>query len=264
MNSRSKGFSVLLILLLTASSLIMAKPAFAQSIPTPSIPQFAVKYANHSDDIPPITTSTTNPYTGKATTTTIPSQYIVNFTLDVTILNQPFPAIINGNASDLYLYYNVRIKGHFASGEDWYYQYPSFPAMPSYTSTGGTLDGSYNDTLPTQSNSQYTVLSFPANYTSGGEIDFQVEALFAYQVTTYQGNYYFKTPETFFTYQSSGWSQTQTFTMPASITSSSTPTPTVPEFSWLVIVPLLLSMFFVAVTIRHRKTAKSSQTLLPT
>jgi hypothetical protein len=34
------------------------------------------------------------------------------------------------------------------------------------------------------------------------------------------------------------------------------PTPTVPELSWLLIVPLLLSVFSVALLVRHRKTAK--------
>jgi hypothetical protein len=37
--------------------------------------------------------------------------------------------------------------------------------------------------------------------------------------------------------------------------SSPSPSPTVPEFSWLAILPLLLSMFAVAVIVRHRKTA---------
>jgi len=37
---------------------------------------------------------------------------------------------------------------------------------------------------------------------------------------------------------------------------SPNPTPTVPEISWLVILPLLLSVFSVAVILRHRKTAK--------
>jgi hypothetical protein len=37
-------------------------------------------------------------------------------------------------------------------------------------------------------------------------------------------------------------------------TASTSPTPTVPELSWLVIVPLLLSIFAVAVVMRHRKT----------
>ena len=37
---------------------------------------------------------------------------------------------------------------------------------------------------------------------------------------------------------------------------SQSPTPAVPEFSWLVIVPLLLSIFAVAVILRHRKQGK--------
>jgi hypothetical protein len=40
---------------------------------------------------------------------------------------------------------------------------------------------------------------------------------------------------------------------------STTPTPTVPEFSWLAILPLFLSLLFVAVIFRHRKTLKLNQ-----
>jgi N-acetylneuraminic acid mutarotase len=47
-------------------------------------------------------------------------------------------------------------------------------------------------------------------------------------------------------------------TMPQA-TSTNQPIPTVPEFSWLVIVPLLLSLFFVAVIIRHRKTTSQNK-----
>jgi nitrous oxidase accessory protein NosD len=38
------------------------------------------------------------------------------------------------------------------------------------------------------------------------------------------------------------------------VVTTTTPTPTVPELSWLVIVPLLFSLLFVAVMLRHRKT----------
>ncbi len=37
---------------------------------------------------------------------------------------------------------------------------------------------------------------------------------------------------------------------------SPSPTPTVPELSWLIILPLLLSLFSVAVIVRRRKTTK--------
>jgi parallel beta-helix repeat protein len=40
------------------------------------------------------------------------------------------------------------------------------------------------------------------------------------------------------------------------ILQSPTPTPTVPELSWLIILPLLLSIFSIAVILRHRKQVK--------
>jgi len=40
---------------------------------------------------------------------------------------------------------------------------------------------------------------------------------------------------------------------------STNPTPSIPELSWLVVLPLLLSLFFVAVIVRHRKTANLSK-----
>lgn len=79
------------------------------------------------------------------------------------------------------------------------------------------------------------------------EIGFQVEALIGY----YNSN-------NVFVGQSSGWSNTQTVNIPASSTSP-TPTLTVPELSRLVIVPLLLSLFSVAVLIRHGKTISQNK-----
>jgi hypothetical protein len=44
-----------------------------------------------------------------------------------------------------------------------------------------------------------------------------------------------------------------------SVSDSPIPSPTVPELSWLVILPLLLSVFFLALALRHRKTANLKQ-----
>jgi len=52
---------------------------------------------------------------------------------------------------------------------------------------------------------------------------------------------------------------TPTPTPTPTATPISTSTPTVPELSWLVIVPLLLSVFSVAVVLRHRKTSNLSK-----
>lgn len=208
----------------------MVKPARAQSIPTPSVPEFSLKFVDNSYDVPPTATSTTDLYNGKTTTTTIPGYHVENLTIEVTIKNQPFPSTLNGNTSNLY--YNVRIKGHF--GEDWTEQYHSY-------STSGTL--------PPQSSSEYTVLSFPASYRFGDEVDFQVQAILGYQLMGWLPDHIL-VPNYSFVHESSDWSPTQTFTMPdtsASTSNSPTPTPTVPEFPPLAILPLLIVLLSIVV-----------------
>lgn len=54
-------------------------------------------------------------------------------------------------------------------------------------------------------------------------------------------------------------SASYSFTVNSSNSPTPSPSPTVPEISWLVVVPLLLSVFAVAVVVRYRKTAKSKQ-----
>ena len=46
-------------------------------------------------------------------------------------------------------------------------------------------------------------------------------------------------------------------TVEFTVDTSPSPTPSVPEFSWLAILPLLAGMFSVAVIFRQRKTAKT-------
>jgi len=84
----------------------------------------------------------------------------------------------------------------------------------------------------------------------GDQIDFQVQA--------HVGHEEERDVTIVFVGESSGWSPTQTITIPSS-DGSPAPSPTVPELSWLVIAPLLLSGFAVAVLVRHRKTAKLKQ-----
>ena len=110
MSSVSKSFILLLIVLLAVSSLIMAKPAFAQTpistpstIPTPSVPEFTVKFVLSSNNI-----TTIDPYTGQSTT----KQY-ENNTVQLVIKNQAFVP-----PDDLTTFnYYVRYKGY--SQENW-------------------------------------------------------------------------------------------------------------------------------------------------
>ena len=54
--------------------------------------------------------------------------------------------------------------------------------------------------------------------------------------------------------ETSDWSNDQTVTIPASsVSPNPTSTPTVPELSWLVVTPLLLSILSIALALRHRK-----------
>jgi hypothetical protein len=54
----------------------------------------------------------------------------------------------------------------------------------------------------------------------------------------------------------SGWSPTQTVTIPAS---SPSPSPTIPEYQTLAIRPFLMVIFSIAVLLRHRKTSNLNQ-----
>jgi len=195
----------------------MVETSFA-SITKPSIPEFSVKFVDRSYDVP--TTSSIDPYTGQSV---IQSGYhIENYTIDVTIKNQPFTTYYDAASTfNVSLYYNVRMKGQYT--QDWMNLY--------------SPDTDY----PKQSNSEYTVLSFvlgnSANHPAfedislGAHVDFQVQALIGYVYRDYDPN------ETIqilmwpwvFSGETSGWNSTQTITIGASAptaTPNTSPSPT--------------------------------------
>ena len=90
----------------------MTKPASAQSIPKPSVPEFTVKFVDYSYDVP--TTTSIDPYTGK--TVTNQSYHVENRTIQLEIKNQPFNSYI-ANGQNISFYFNVREKGHYE--ENW-------------------------------------------------------------------------------------------------------------------------------------------------
>ncbi len=210
----SKLATLLFIAALVLSSLVMVGSVFAQSISEPSIPEFTIEYVDHSYDVAATTTSTINPYNNQTATTTAPGYHVQNMTIDLTIKNQPIPSSIEGNKS--YLLFYVRLKGHY--GDDWIYPHTAINAYP------------------VQSNSDYTVISFPTSYDAttiygenidylqaGDEIDFQVKAILAY-------GYNFSLCVAFPIYSydyvgvaSSDWSETQTLTIEESQTQTPIP-----------------------------------------
>jgi hypothetical protein len=233
MGRTSKSLALILILIMAISSLslLIVKPANAQTISTPSVPEFTVKFVDASYNVAP--SSSINPYTGQ--NVTVEGYHVENRTIELIIKNQPLTSY-RQNGEDVSFYYNVREKGHYEENWTAIYTVDNYFTAPSNT-TDTTLTYSLDPNAPPWLDN---------NLPSGGQLDFQVEALIGHIGRTVGfASWYFNGQE-------SGWSNTQTITIPAS---SSSPTPAVPELSWLIIVPLLLSVFSVAVIVRHRKTA---------
>jgi hypothetical protein len=257
MGNISKGFSLLFIVILAVSSLITVEPAFAQSIPKPSLPEFTLKLIDHSYDVPERMATTIDPFTGKPYNFTMPGFHQENKTIEITIKN-PSGAT----------YYNFRWKGH--SENEWSYE-PFNPAnpytleyskfVPNNASTSTFLkDIPYN--ASTSTFTVFTLYFIKANaIPPGGEIDVQVQALYGNfdavpspSQPLHGGLYY----DFNFKGKISDWSSTQTVTMPeTSASTSPTPNPTppsIPEFSsWTV--PLLFAVMVVAagLLVYHKK-----------
>ncbi len=253
MGSTYKVFSLLIVAVLAASTLIIVKPeqALAQTTTTP-LPQVTPSSTiPASTPTPTIPTPTPTPVYPKPT---IP-QFTIKLTsslteankttIELTIKNQPFD---KNNINHYSLVYNVRIK---TDTENWTDLYDA------------------EDGYPAQSNSDYTVLSYvlgeSAYYPSSdyplspsmkvgilptiGQVDFQVEAMIGYRDRgAFSGGmmpYIFKG-------ERSGWSNTQSINILTGSTSSESPNPSSfpPEFLWLIILPLSISILLIAVGFR--------------
>jgi hypothetical protein len=163
MSKTSKTFSLLVIATLAIASLMMVKPTVAQSILKPSVPEFTLKLADHSYNVPSSTTTTIDQYTGKQIVTIKPGYFVENKSIEITIKNQQFVSFSVANGHLINLYFNVRAKGHFGQEGDWKELYPYEPIR------NGEY-GTYNQN-PSQSSSGYTVISYPAQYPDGAQID---------------------------------------------------------------------------------------------
>ena len=259
MNPISKSLALILILVMAISSLnlLVIKPASGQTstpetsvpIPTPSVPQFTVKLVNTSD-LPTIYWLNLNP----ESTITIPNDNNTNYTIELTVKNQPFIPPFIENGQNMALSYDVRLKKHYL--ENWTDVY------------------ALTEWYPVPSNSDYTIIPFPlevfedslASYnikscfygvyysalngiSAGDQIDFQVETQIGY---AHKETTPIPSPPWLFVGQTSGWSNTQTITI-GETSNITSPTPTVPEFSWLAILPLLVSVLLVAGAIKRYK-----------
>jgi len=216
----------------------MVESTIAQSIPTPSVPQFTIETIYFPYDVLPKTTSSTNPFTNETTTTTVPGYHVENKTTEIKITNQPFtPYQIQDKGAiwTIQLFYNIHIKGHFS--QDWGY----------FKLNNGSGDGN----LVQDNNAQFTVVPVDEYLPTEGQIDFQVQALTGYQhgfdpVPGAPGELWIITGS------ASDWSNTQTIIIPAT-KASPAPTPTVPEIPSIAILLLLPVMLSIVVTLKLKK-----------
>jgi hypothetical protein len=175
-------FLVVTFVLLLLSSLIVhvVTPVSAQAGYKPTVPQISsIKLVDSSYDVSPSTTTTVDQYTGKKTTTTTPGYRVEQRSIEVTIKNQPFISYTNEYDLKVNLQYIVQVKGHF--GEDW---------------------KGFGYGYLVQSNSGYTVTSYPVEYAAGSQLDFRVQAVI----------YYHHGIDS----ERSDWSKVQIYTIPAS------------------------------------------------
>ena len=203
------------IVILAAFAMLTIYPSHGQPA-NPSVPNFTVQYVNNSYYVPP--TYKTNPYNGQ-TTMESPGYTENNETIVVTIQNQPFTPYLSGN-STIYLYYNVRCKGHF---DDW-------------NDTDASDNSINNVQASTTSTTMVTFFTQDWNLQPVDRVDFQAEAITGY--SSYTEEYCGEQYQTIVS--NSGWSNTQTITIgnPTTTTTITTPEPTPIQSSSPFVNPL--------------------------
>jgi hypothetical protein len=207
MNIPTKLLTLTIIAILTLSSMVIltAKPANAQTPTKPSVPVFSIKLVDSSYDVPPDTTVTVDQYTGEKTTNTRHGYRVNQITAEITIKNQLFTAYTNENGRKINLYYKFDVKGHF--GEDW-------ESSMYYLAT------------VVQSESDYTILPYVVTQNAGSKLDFKVQAIVGYEYDSVaesgsSAGMFGVTAWVVQSLESSGWSNTQTITIPDMFSSPS-------------------------------------------
>jgi hypothetical protein len=222
MGSIGKNFVFVLILIMAISSLslMMTKPANAQTA-KPSVPEFSLKLIDFSG--------------AKA--------------IELSIKNQPFESY-QDNGQTISLYYNVHFKLH--NSDSWTALYYCGDVFPTH-STSEYIKLDYPLTLTSPGSSSYYLLKEKAgNYyilsqiSANEQIDFRVQAMEGYLTSAS------------FTGQTSSWTNIQTITIPETASSPDpTSTPTVPEFPQLGI--LLTFIVTVTLVISTKIKRQSNQ-----
>ena len=210
------------------------KPAFAQSISKPSVPEFTVQYFDKISNITP--TTSVNPYTGKNVTTGFGYTFH-NETIVFTIKNQPFTPYNDSEGNYIEAYYNFRYKEQYQ--DQWTYL-PFNPDGQTGGAWGSWLNSNAKPYFP-KSYSSYTTkifilptfVGYPngnsgPEFPDGGQLDFEVQAQIG-NISNVGGGSLSLGSCYNFTGQSSDWSNPQTVNIPANTTLPS-PTPLFQSF----------------------------------
>ena len=214
--SKTFAFFLTITIAMSCLTILIVKPANAQSIPKPSVPEFTVKYVDRTYYVPPV--YGIDQYSGK-TVQTGGGFTVTNKTLEVTIMGQSFtPYVFTGDDGlphEPSMMWDMAYKGHF--GEDWTIvsQGPAWNESSKVVVFGL---GTENQNSP---------MYIPAGL--GDQVDFKVRARIGYS-TLAQGHS-FTDPDAFiFHGETSDWSNIQTITI-RETTGSYTPNPTSPTTS---------------------------------
>jgi hypothetical protein len=210
-------FCLVVLLVITSTTLLTAKPANTQSIPKPSVPEFKLSYTNYVYDEP----AATSQWSGAP----IPnSSYHNDYRLVyIKVRNPPNDAYVNDDSVENgvreHLYYNVRVKSHFSN--EWV---ELWGQSPVYASNGSIITGTWywgaSDSEVTYIgsialNGRTNLIHASRDVAVGDQVDFQVKALIGYQdLEKYS-----------FLGEESEWSNTQTLTIDMRTQTTSSPPP---------------------------------------
>ena len=223
MRKNSKRLILALTIILALSIAAVTSNVSALPAPTASVPEFTVMFMDGSYTIPASTSI--DPSTGK--TVINPAQYVNNKTIQISIKYE--------SKAVAFQEYDIRLKNH--NIQEWT-NITSIRADPqaeytifTFAIAGNNATGNFTDYLDKVS--------------AGDTVDFQVQEELWIRRTS--GGWEFWTWKIDYElWKESDWSPTQTVTI---IESS------VPEFSWLIIIPLFLSVLSIVVLIRKRKVS---------
>jgi hypothetical protein len=210
--NKSLAFT-LVFLVLSSLFVLTVTSTTVQATSKPVVPQFTVKLVDKSRDVPSNITTVIDPYTGKETTISNPGYRVIDRSIEVTIKNQPFTSYTDANNWVHKLRYRIQFKGHFE--ENW-------GTFPQFQSEDRIVPWASEYTVINSSPALQRILN---GLEAGSQLDFRVEAINGYMDTFVSANG-MPVGEMFIDDISSGWSSTQTITIPDGTVSSSPPSVT--------------------------------------